>query len=162
MKRVGKLWKVPLYPETRTTPSRSLERRTCATSIFLFKATWLLMPFPLLLHSTPFSSRPSSSAGSSNLCKHPHDLTTQWQSQPFHEENPSGNRTLSSLTQSVSRFWISRRKNQSDTGLALGYGSAVTFPTGPVISAPREPGCIKVSRQRSPLLVKEAFRTPNR
>lgn len=160
MKRAGKLWKVPLYPETRTTPSCSPERRTCARSIFLFKATWLLMPFPMLVHSIPFSSRPSSLAGSSNLCKHPHDLTTQWQSQLFHEENPCGNRTLSSLTQPVSRFWISRRKNQSDTGLAL-YGSAVMFPTGPVISAHRDPGCIQVSRQRSPLLCeRRRFQNP--
>lgn len=89
----------------------------------------------------------------------PHHTTT---ASAVPEDSPSGNRTLSSLTQSVSRFWISRRKNHSDAGLPLGYGSTVILLSGPVISGHREPDYTNVSRQRSPLLCERRFQNPQK
>ena len=148
-------------PETRTTSSCSAERRTCALSVFLFKATWLRVPFPSCLF-TPFPSLrvhlpwPALVPASS----WPQHMTT---ASAFPEDNPSVNRTLSSLTQSGPRSWISRRKNPSDSGLPLGYGSAVIFLSGPIISGHREPDYTKGSRQMSPLLCeRRRFQDPQK
>lgn len=69
---VGRLWEMPV--STRNKNHLFLlprEKDTCLRLFFLFKATWLLMPFSscLFLHSLLLS--PSSSASSSNLCRHP-------------------------------------------------------------------------------------------
>lgn len=163
MKRVGELWKNPVFTKTRTASSCSTERRTWALSVFLFKPTWLRVPFPpacslrSLIFESIFLGQLFQLVPAPSW---PHRTTT---ASAFPEDNPPVNRTLSSLTKSGSRSWISRRKNQSDSGLPLGYGSAVIFLSGPAISSHREPDDTKVSRQRSPLLCeRRRFQNPQK
>lgn len=124
MKSVGKLWKMPPFTQEQEEPFLVSKRegpqtRTYIFSVFLFETKMAShVFFFLLVHSIPFSLSPSSLVNSSTcatiLMTLPHNGSLSL----------SVNRTLltlSSLTQSVSQFWISRRKNQNGRAHPLGW-----------------------------------------
>lgn len=151
MESVGELWKSPTFPQEQE-PLLAPKREGPGTETYIFSSSHMVSHvfFFLLVHSIP-SFLSVFSLVNSFTCATLLMTSSHNGSLSFSADKTLP--TLWSLTQSLSQFWVSRRKNQNAQP-TLWVCFPVIFLTCSIPFGHRKPSYITLTRQKRPLLCK--------